>query len=318
MIAVELRRALHRRLVWVIAGVVALIGFASAGIMLVSVTPDTAANRQVAYEKAHADWEANHVQWEADCREQVMPKDMSPDHCVIPEPTLSDNGTQFGLTSLGNLVGELPAWITFLASVGAFVAAASLIGAEHSTRNLQTWLTFVPDRTRVFLAKLVPAAAVGLFMLAVSTVSVLGTIAVSWLIRVHSLAGIGAAGAGLGRGLLVVLVAALCGFAVASLGRHTGIALAAAGLLFPLSYFLIIVAELTHSSFVHRLAPSSNLIALVMGKYDFMVSLNNQASEWPPPEMQTVTAVQGGLYWALIALLLAATALAVFRRRDLT
>lgn len=314
LVTVELRRALHRRLVWVVAGIVAIIGFASAGIMLSTITPDTAANRQAAYEKAHADWQANHQQWEADCAAE---KSTPPGDCALPEPQPTDPGSTYGLVSLADLVREFPAWVVFLAGVGTLLAAASLIGAEHASGNLQTWLTFVPARSRVFWAKLVPAAATAVLMLVVATLSVLGTIAVAWLVEVHSIAGLGAAAPGLGRGLLVVVLAAVCAFAIASLGRHTGAALAAAGLLVPISWFCVILAELTHSAALHRWAPSSNLIALIQGQYQFTAT-RDYDGPWSPAAVQTVSSVQGGLYWVVVAALLTAAALVVFRRRDLS
>ncbi|MEH1055719.1 ABC transporter permease subunit [Micromonospora sp. CPCC 206171] len=118
-----------------------------------------------------------------------------------------------------------------LALVG-FVVGASFVGAEWSTGGMMNLLLWRPKRLTVLLTKLA-ALLTGLLTLALTS-AVVWTVGF-WLVgtfrgttaKTTSGAWQSFALTGL-RGLLLVLTAATIGFALASLGRHTAMALGGA------------------------------------------------------------------------------------------
>lgn len=110
----------------------------------------------------------------------------------------------------------------------AWVMGASLIGAEFQSRGMTTTLTFVPDRTRVFASKAVAAVAVATTWAFVTLTAI--ALALVPAVAMHGSDLPGAPGFGdvaaiVLRGAALVGFGATLGFAIASLGRNTAIAL---------------------------------------------------------------------------------------------
>ena len=187
-----------------------------------------------------------------------------------------------------------------LALVG-WVIGASLIGAEHQSRGLTTTLTFVPSRTRVFLAKLAAAVVVSV-TLAVATLG-LAVVAIVPTLLAHGGTHPGDASvleiAGVAmRGTLLVGVATAIGFALASIGRNTAAALGAG------FAYLIVVEQLVGELFAgwRRWLLLGNALVFVDGKSGFDI-----AGRGP---------VGAGIFFGVVGLTLAAGAATAFHVRD--
>jgi ABC-2 type transport system permease protein len=112
-------------------------------------------------------------------------------------------------------------------ALAAWVIGASLLGAEFQSRGMTTTLTFVPQRSKVYVAK-------ALAMLAVVGTWVTATLALLYVAMLPALGHATAAatnptgldyfGAG-ARGVALALVMGALGFALSGLGRATSAAL---------------------------------------------------------------------------------------------
>ncbi|MFI6824477.1 ABC transporter permease subunit [Micromonospora sp. NPDC050187] len=156
-----------------------------------------------------------------------------PDDCsVITPPTRESFEAQWFLpstfdfrTSFGSTL------VTYAAILGliAFVVGASFVGAEWSTGGMMNLLLWRPKRLNVLLTKL---AALLTGVVAVTVLGLLAWTAAFWAVgsfrgstdKMTSGVWQSFALTGL-RGFALVVVAAVVGFALASLGRHTAFAL---------------------------------------------------------------------------------------------
>ncbi|MGC5021179.1 ABC transporter permease subunit [Micromonospora sp. DT47] len=213
--------------------------------------------------------------------------------------------------------------IAFLALFG-FLVGASYIGADLNSGGVVNLLLWRPRRLTVLGAKLGTLLGVVALLSLAATVVYLGTF---WTIaQTAGLPGYldaeywQALGAVYGRGMVVVLLAAVGGFAIATLGRHTSAALgtvAAYAVVWELGARLVL--QILKVARPDQLMLSSYLIAWLRGRVEFWDNSLGCSADSP--------FCGGGSYaitWgpALLVLLLltgavTAAAFAVFRRRDL-
>ncbi len=195
-----------------------------------------------------------------------------------------------------------------------------MTGAELSSGALANWLTFVPERGRVYAAKviaLVLVAAVSTAVLnaaALALTAVVGSAVGASIDGAAGLAGIAA------RGIVVGVAAVVVGFALALLTRHT---IAAAGTM--LGYLIlsgvlaVIWLTVPALSGVQRFLPENNLLALLLKRHEYY-TFTEVAQADGTFEQSTVTHVisltQGAVYWGVIVVVLLAVTWLVFRRRD--
>nr|MDT0660233.1 ABC transporter permease subunit [Micromonospora sp. DSM 115978] len=173
-------------------------------------------------ERAKADGTATEDRYPADCAD-------------IADPPRDAFQAEWYMPATFEFKDEFGSTVTTLAAILAlvgFVVGASFVGAEWSTGGMMNLLLWRPRRLQVLLTKLAALLA-GLF--AVTVVTAAAWTAAFWAIGSMrgTTAGMTAgtwqsfALTGL-RGAVLVLIASAVGFAVASFGRHTALALGGA------------------------------------------------------------------------------------------
>ncbi|MFI7577558.1 ABC transporter permease subunit [Micromonospora sp. NPDC049497] len=209
-----------------------------------------------------------------------------------------------------------------LALVG-FIVGASFVGAEWSTGGMMNLLLWRPKRLTVLLTKLA-ALLTGVFALAVTTTALwFGSF---WLVanlrgtteKMTSGAWQSFALTGL-RGVALVVVLTAVGFGLASLGRHTAMALGGVVALMVVGQFgLGILLDLSGVKFAEAWLLPTYAIAWMRKK----VVLENwdacQATYFGEckPETMEITWQQSSLLLGVGAVLILGAALWAMRRRD--
>jgi ABC-2 type transport system permease protein len=189
-------------------------------------------------------------------------------------------------------------------AIVAWTLAASLIGAEFSSRSMTTLLTWVPGRARVFVAKAV-TIVVAMSLVATLTLVITALAMVPALVAHGAPRGLGdpsvwtLAGV-VGRGTALAAIAAALGSSIASIGRNTAAALGA-------GFAYIIVFENVVGSFVERWRRW-----LLLGNVIVFVSGENGGADVPG---RTVT--QAGLFLAAVGVAFIVGAYGAFRTRDI-
>jgi hypothetical protein len=204
-------------------------------------------------------------------------------------------------------------------AVLAFLVGATWIGAEWSTRNLVALLFWQPRRYRVMATK------IGVLVLAAALFGALAQAA--WLGMAGTLSAVagnsstqppgfwGDLLATQGRGVLLVVLAALGGFGLTNLVRNTGAALGAGFV-----YFAVVETA------IRALQPSwepwlltNNAIALLMHG-GFTVYVPGGAvdpSGFSMGREYVITNLQGGILLGSVAAVIVAVGVVLFAKRDL-
>ena len=318
LIGAELNRLLSRRLALVLTlaviAVVALFQLAVADAVT-PPSPAEVAEARAGYEQYHQEWQQNHETWEQECVDEGG----TAAECQQPEPTEAD----FGLApiSFGDIAGIGVGFAVVVAMLASYLLAASFIGAEYSTGALGNWLTFVPRREKVYAAKIIALAIGSAALGAVAGLLMVGVAAIVTSAIGQPLTGVGDVVATAGRGIPLVVFAALLGFCIAMLTRHT---VAALGVL--LGYALVwlgttIVSNLVPSlTLVKRWQVETNVQAFLSYGIDY-ATLKQVVTE-DGVSVESVTRHLGfGASATYLAVVLAAflvVTLIVFRRRDVT
>lgn len=310
LIRAEIARYRSRRLVWI--GLLAIV-VAVAAYQLVfasEVQPPSAAQRAEAEQyvrQDQLDWDQNHEQYEKDC----VDSGMSAADCAYPRPTV-DNYlyvVEFDeAASVSLLLGVA------VSGLGLFLISASFIGAEMSTGAIGNWLSFVPQRGKVFTAKLVvtalAAAATGALAIAL-TLSADVVIARTFGVATTGLPTLIDQGL---RSLIVIAGLAILGYCIGLLTRHTA---AAIGVI--LGYVVVWYARAIASSSptVAGLTPwfpETNISAIINHgtKYQVPVVKLNEIEYVE----RSLSFNQGLTYWLVLLAVAIAVSVVVFRRRD--
>jgi ABC-2 type transport system permease protein len=227
---VELRRLFSRRLTCLV-----LLGaLAVTGVMLVSTFMDARPPssseltvQRTFFDQAHKDWVVNGAQQVKDClAAQAEAQKTDPTaslSCGQQEPTLASFEKP-----QAKFIEKMPLALlggAYLLTFVGFLIGVSFVAAEFSSGSMATWLTFEPQRTRVFASK-IAAVALGLLPLAVALLGLLT--AGVWLIvkQLGSTAGTTAAvwgdlGATGARSVALVLAATVSGAVLGVLLRRT-------------------------------------------------------------------------------------------------
>lgn len=315
----EVRRLLARRLTVVaLLGVLAVIGLFQLQVnaMVKPPSAEDIAMAQSSYDEYLQDWEANHEEWEAEC----LDSGGTGEECAEPRPQASDWG--LAATPYDQAVPTAVSFGVYLGGLVIFVVAASFIGAEVSTGSLANWLTFVPNRGRVYASKLVVA---GVFALLVGLLVGAVTVGVSALITLahgQSLTGLEEVAGMAARGSLVVFVFGVLGFCIGMLTGSTG---ATMGVLLG-GIFVIFVHSVLQfaSAWAQRLSPwtpNLNLTAILENGTTYLAPSGSE----PVPDDSGQTGVEATLslshglgYWAVLLAILIVITWVVFRRRDVT
>jgi len=326
LLRVELRRFRHRITLWLVAGglvAVAVLTVGSAWSWAVPPTDEELAQRQQFYEQSLADWEEHGEEMVADCREQeAAARTTQPDvdfGCDMMAPRLEDYlGSQLTFADSGlGLVEQMMLPIAFAAGL----MAASFVGAEASSGSLGTWLTFAPRRVPVYLSKL-GAAVLGVLPPTVLALAV--ATGGGWAVfAVHGT--VGDAGAEVwtrilqadGRLVVVAVVAAVLGVALAFLVRHT------AAVLGVVVGWAVVVEGLLRN-LVPAVAPMTAQVNLAAwasagteyGTTECRTGVDGmQVCDWVSHE---VSMTHGGLLLAAAAVVVTVVSVLVLRVRDVS
>ncbi len=174
---------------------------------------------------------------------------------------------------------------TIIACFAAGLIGATFIGAELSSGSLSQWLTFTPDRSKVYAAKLTVVAAGSALLGLVTSLTMLATAALSgWSTGRDLVVDASDPIAILLRGVALTVIAGVTGFALAALFGHTAAAPAgvAAWLMFSLGAGLFGF----QSKLAVLAAPEFIIAAFLQGTYSRTFYVDHNTSEtvmmtWP-------------------------------------
>jgi ABC-type transport system involved in multi-copper enzyme maturation permease subunit len=223
--------------------------------------------------------------------------------------------------SFGDMVTTLAA----LLALTAFVVGASFVGAEWNSGGMMNLLLWRPQRLKVLGTKLLALLVALTALTAVTSAAWTGIFAVIAQQR-GSLASM-TAGAWQSfvltevRGLVLVLVVGAVGFGLASLGRHTAMALGVAiGVVVVFQFGLGTVLSLANVKFIEAyLIPVWGAAwmskSVKLENYD---ACNYSASGGCQPDTLTLTWQMAGGLLATVVVLVVGAALWTMRSRDIT
>lgn len=330
LLRAESYRWVQRRGLWVGAIVALVFTVGPALLMLLSAVPPNeqdVARAAAEYDRYLQEWEAGHAEWYAECLSSaaVSSEGAGGDGAVgcaeintrplaedwIPQPMRWDDGVK-----IAGLIGS---------GVGGFVvliAAASFWGAEFRQGTISTWLTFVPNRTRVWLAKFTVAVTAGVLtvvLLNLVALLVVG-IGIAILQGATGIGGFAAIPAIVGRGALFGALTSLLGAAVAVLFRST---IAAAVL--PVAYvfagiFGSLMLLLPGAESIQPLMPGMNISALLEGGTTYHVPerIVTESGIDTTYVERHLSFLHGVVYVGTITAAATLASLLVFQRRDVT
>lgn len=319
LLRAESYRWAQRRGLWVGAIVALVFTVGPALLMLPSAVPPNEqdiARAAAEYDQYVQEWEAGHAEWYADCLSstptscaEINTRPVAEDW--IPQPMRWDDGVK-----IAGLIGS---------GVGGFVvliAAASFWGAEFRQGTISTWLTFVPNRTRVWLAKFAVAVTAGVLTVVLLNLVALLVVGVGIAILqgTTGVGGFAAIPAIVGRGALFGALTSLLGAAVAVLFRST---IAAAVL--PVAYvfagiFGSLMFLLPGAESIQPLMPGLNISALLEGGTTYHVPerIVTESGIDTTYVERHLSFLHGVVYVGAITAAATLASLLVFQRRDVT
>ncbi|MEU6022230.1 ABC transporter permease subunit [Micromonospora sp. NPDC047134] len=238
----ELRRLAKRRFArWTTVGGLLVLGLIVVGLLLTNekIGPEQWAEARRAADQQHQEQVRWADQERANCERAKAAgenvDDYPADCATIAPPERESYQEEWYLPSTFIFKTNVPDMLVTLAAIlgmVGYVVGASFIGAEWNSGGMMNLLLWRPKRLTVLLTKL-GALLTGMLALAVPATAV--WFGLLWLIanwrgttegvtsgvwQSFLLTGL--------RGIVLVLVAATVGFALASLGRHTAMALGGA------------------------------------------------------------------------------------------
>ncbi|MEV4755641.1 ABC transporter permease subunit [Micromonospora sp. NPDC049559] len=335
LVKTELRRLFKRRLVRLLLVLLVL------GLAAIAVTFSVASHRigpaQLAAAEARADTEFQqqlryHQQWVSECeaakaRGEDITNRYPPDCDRENGPTRENFRAEWYLPYQFDFRGQFDVFIAIfsgLLALVAFIVGASFVGAEWHTGGMMNLLLWRPRRLSVLLTKL--GVLLGTLLGLGLVLGALWTLAF-WLIgRYDGVTGrltpgvwtsFALSGA---RGLGLVLAVGAVAFGLASLGRHTAMALGAAIGVGALSEVgLRIAVEVAGVRFGERYLLSTYALAWFQKRLSLpdWRSCNFSVGECRPDEL-IVTWQQSGLLFGAGTVLVLVAAMWAMRRRDIT
>jgi ABC-2 type transport system permease protein len=305
LVTVELLRILSRRIVRVV-GLVILAAILIAGVVVFARSHRLQpAEQQAREEGVRTEWQA---QIDACARgefgipaEEIPPGTTLAEFCeevVIGELVVAD--PRFGLTAIKDVLAGTSGFLIAL----LLVLGASFVGAEWHAGTMSTFLTWEPRRVRVFVAKILAAAAFAfaalLIVQAVLGLALVPAAALRGTTKGADLTWLGSTVGIQIRAALMASVAAGIGLSLASIGRNTALALGVGFVYFSiLEPFLRVVRPGWQRWFL-----SDNVATFISGESSGFI-------EGRSP-------VEAALLIAAYTLGLTVVALELFRRRDVT
>jgi ABC-2 type transport system permease protein len=329
----ETRRLFRRRFTTVILiGVVLILGAVVAGTFF---SNQRVTDTEVAAAKAEAQrYYQDSLRTAAQDKEKCLAAPGTPDAANWPvncddvwTPSPEEYDYTWYMPETFDLRAEYPDMISLLAVVlaaAAFLVGASFVGSEWNSGGMMNLLLWRPRRLQVLGTKLAILLSwfTGLSL-------ALGALWTGAFMMIAELRGttekmtpgvwqsFGLTGL---RGLAMVVVAGALGFALASLGRHTGMALGALVGLGALQIGVYVMANLAGAKYPDAwLAPVWGYVwmykELVLEDYN---SCNYSSSGGCVTDTFTMTWQVAGTGTAIVAVLVVGASLWAMRRRDIT
>ncbi len=255
--------------------------------------------------------------------------DQYPPGCTdMYTPTPEDFQAQWYMPATFDFRENFPAMVTTLAALLAlvgFIVGASFVGAEWSSGGMMNLLLWRPQRLLVLGTKL---AALLVFFTALTVVfSALWTAAFVGVASARGSTESMTSGAWQSillmeaRGLILVLVAAAVGFGLASLGRHTAMALGATiGAVIVFQFGLGTVLSMANVKFAEAYLIPIWMIAWLDKevKIEDYNSCDFSSSSGCQPDALTLTWPMAGGLLAVVFVLIVGAAMWTMRSRDVT
>ena len=322
----ETRRLTKRRFTrFFLIGVVVLLGAIAAG-MFISNQKNTPA--VVAEAQAKADREYQQAVAQAETDRKACEAQPGSDCTQMWQPTREDFQAEWYMPPTFDFRKNFGDMVTTLAAIlamAAFVIGASFVGAEWSSGGMMNLLLWRPQRLKVLNTKLAALLAVltgvtvllsalwtGIFALIANLRGTLdGMTSGAW--QSYLIMEV--------RGLVIVLAAGALGFGLASIGRHTAVAMGVAiGVVVVLQAGLGTVLAMAQVKYIEMyLAPT--WITAWMNKsvelvdYDAPCVGAGNACEQPT---LTLTWQMAGVGLVAALVLVVGTAMWTLRKRDIT
>lgn len=321
LLTAELSRLRSRRLAWVALVLVLLVVAALQIAVYQTVKPLTAAEYaqgQAQYQQAEKEYLQNKADYDEQEKDCIAQGGQADECHYEPKPEYYTSRTPSTFAEIGEVAVTVS---VFVSSLALLFIGASFIGAEYTSGALGNWLTFVPQRGRVFASKLLALVIGSAVVSAVTTALTLGLAALMAHAAGAHVAGVGKLAEMGGRGVAVAVIAGVVGFCLAMLTRHT---IAAAGT--ALGYLLVayILAILTDSiaslQKIKPWTPELNLLALLQHgtKYGvYTTTITDQGKQQDYVE-RTLSFAHGTTYWTVLVVVVVGLTLLVFRRRDVS
>lgn len=302
-----------------------------AYVVIVVTVALTQFSRPTAALKAQAEQaRAGVVQDQRMYRQQCLtdpnrPADVTPEQACGAEPTVSDLPLdQFYPKQPFVLAQDLPNGAVAVGAACAalmFLVGATYVGAEWSSRSMVALLFWEPRRLRVMGVKLVVASAAALVVGVVAQLLWLaaGEIIAHTRGTTGTPAGFWSDLLGLqGRVLLLVVLAALGGFAIANLVRNTGASLGVGFVYFAVVETAVRAARPAWQQWL----VTDNAAALVLqGGLPVYVSgdqsFDEQGNLIDGGREMVLSNLHGGSYLGVVVLVLVVVGVVAFKRRDL-
>ncbi|HEX5598591.1 MAG TPA: ABC transporter permease subunit [Micromonosporaceae bacterium] len=333
----ELRRLAKRRFIryMALAGLLVLI-LVAGGTFLSNhkVGPEQIAAAEQSAEQNYQDNLKFHAEHVKECERvrdsgTAEEKENFPDDCSMIEPPSRDmfEAEWFMPPTFDfrKKFGEAIFTFSAILALVAFVAGASFIGAEWTTGGMMNLLLWRPQRLKVLLTK---AGALLTGLTGLTVVTALLWTAAHWVTATYrGITDTMTSGAwqsfaltGL-RGLGLVLVAGLIGFALAAFGRHTAVALGGAlGALVVGQFGLAMVLRFADVRFFEAWLLPTYALAWMERKLTLTdwESCNYSTRGGCEPKTMDILWQDAGVLFAVAVVLMMGVAMWTMRRRDIT
>ncbi|RZU50540.1 ABC-type transport system involved in multi-copper enzyme maturation permease subunit [Krasilnikovia cinnamomea] len=330
----ETRRLMKRRFTKVLAiGCLAILAALAVGTFFTNqkVGPAAIAAAQARanedYQNALRDTEQQKQQCVA-AQGTERASDFPPNCEEITPPSQDDFRYEWYMPATFSFRTNFPEMVLALAGIlamGAFVIGASFVGAEWSSGGMMNLLLWRPQRVRVLGTKLAALlAGIGAFTVVVSAV---------WTGLFLLIAALRGSTAGMTSGawqsimllelraVVLVVAAAALGFGLASLGRHTAVALGVTvGVIVVFQFGLATVLALARVKFIEAyLIPvwADAWLSKQVRLEDYE-SCNFSATQGCMPDTLTITWQMAGGVLAAVLVLVVGAAMWTIRSRDVT
>ncbi|MEV4635945.1 ABC transporter permease subunit [Actinoplanes sp. NPDC049548] len=321
----ETRRLTKRRFTrFFVLGVAVVLAAIAVGMFLShhKNTPDVVAAAQ-----ARADQEYQQAVVQADAERKACQAQPGADCTNMWTPTREDFQADWYMPATFDFrkqFGEMETALAAILAMAAFVIGASYVGAEWNSGGMMNLLLWRPQRLKVLSTKL---GALLVVLAGVTVVlSAVWTGIFAMIANLRGSMGNMTSGAWQSillmelRGLVLVLIAGAVGFGLASLGRHTAVAMGVAiGVIVLFQFGLGTVLQLAQVKFLEAyLIPIWGMAW--MNKEVKLEDYNacNVSPDGCVPDTLTITWPMAGGVFAAVVVLVVGVAMWTMRNRDIT